>query len=262
MERTPEQIRHHYEIEKRLAAQLMNLPREQRRALSVQLHEELYRLVPDHPLRTRKDNPEYRQRGLERELRFLKPWLKSDTVFLEIGAAGCELSLSVAPLVKQVIAVDIVDHTAEFNPPSNLRHVISDGLSIPAEDITVAYSNQLMEHLHPDDAEEQLDNICDALAPGGAYICITPNRLQGPHDVSRHFDEVATGFHLHEYTVCELANLFSRRFSRVTWGPKSGVEVSVAVGKLYEVLCRILPRPLRMKVPLPLMLVGYKGHKS
>ncbi len=48
------------------------------------------------------------------------------------------------------------------------------------------------------------------------YICITPNRLNGPHDISRYFDPVATGFHLKEYTVTELSDLFkSVGFSKV-----------------------------------------------
>ena len=73
-----------------------------------------------------------------------------------------------------------------------------------------------MEHLHPDDANDQLTNIVNALAPGGRYICITPNRLTGPHDVSKHFDSEATGFHLKEYTNLELKKLFlSVGFSRV-----------------------------------------------
>jgi hypothetical protein len=73
-----------------------------------------------------------------------------------------------------------------------------------------------MEHLHPDDASEQLQNVWKALTPGGIYICVTPNRLNGPHDISKHFDAVATGFHLKEYTTSELSDLFKTvGFSRV-----------------------------------------------
>lgn len=61
-----------------------------------------------------------------------------------------------------------------------------------------------MEHLHPDDAYEQLQEIYNALIPGGIYICITPNRLSGPHDVSQYFDSIATGFHPKEYTTVEM----------------------------------------------------------
>jgi predicted SAM-dependent methyltransferase len=82
--------------------------------------------------------------------------------------------------------------------------------------VDIAYSNQLMEHLHPDDALEQLAGVFDALALGGRYVCVTPNRLTGPHDVSRYFDDTATCFHLREYTVTELSDLFAQvGFSKV-----------------------------------------------
>jgi SAM-dependent methyltransferase len=73
-----------------------------------------------------------------------------------------------------------------------------------------------MEHLHPDDAAEQLRNIASAIAPGGVYICVTPNRLSGPHDISALFDDTPRGFHLREYTTGELRSLFlSSGFRRV-----------------------------------------------
>jgi len=89
----------------------------------------------------------------------------------------------------------------------NLEVVLSDGVSITVK-ATLIFSNQLMEHLHPDDARDQLANVFAALEPGGKYFCITPNRMSGPHDVSRGIDEVARGFHLREYTNRELAGLF------------------------------------------------------
>lgn len=47
-------------------------------------------------------------------------------------------------------------------------------------------------------------------------MCITPNRIAGPHDISKYFDRIATGFHLKEYTVGELAALMREAgFSRV-----------------------------------------------
>jgi len=42
----------------------------------------------------------------------------------------------------------------------------------------------------------------------GIYICVTPNRLSGPHDISKYFDVTATRFHLKEYTNTELSDLF------------------------------------------------------
>jgi hypothetical protein len=65
-----------------------------------------------------------------------------------------------------------------------------------------------MEHLHAEDAIEQLQNIYTALAPGGSHICVTPNKWTGPHDISRYFDDEATGFHMRQYTASELHSLF------------------------------------------------------
>ena len=64
-----------------------------------------------------------------------------------------------------------------------------------------------MEHLHPDDAATQLCNIFRALKPGGRYLCITPNMVSGPPDISQFFYEEATGLHLREYTYAELVRL-------------------------------------------------------
>ena len=55
---------------------------------------------------------------------------------------------------------------------ANLDIVITDGVSLPVEpgSVDVAYSDQLMEHLHPDDAVAQLENVVRAIRPGGVYI--------------------------------------------------------------------------------------------
>jgi SAM-dependent methyltransferase len=126
----------------------------------------------------------------------------------------------VAQQVKKVYAVDVSQEiTKNVDVPPNFELIISNGCDVPVPDssISVAYSNQLMEHLHPEDAYEQLKGLYDCLKPGGLYICITPNRLSGPHDVSKYFDPVATGFHLKEYTNQELYSLFSSvGFSKIT----------------------------------------------
>jgi len=132
---------------------------------------------------------------------------------MEIEAGDCALSFAVAERVRQVYAIDVSDEITRARiTPANFQLVLADGCSIPlpAGSVSLAYSNQLMEHLHPDDAVEQLQNIRLALAPGGLSIRVTLNRLTGPRDVSRSFDRVATGFHLREYAITELVDLFRR----------------------------------------------------
>lgn len=250
--RTMQQLREHYEIEKELAGRLRHASKQERRHLYSALYDELYRRVPSHPQLTRKSSPLETMRAVSLEMKFLRPFVNRDIVFLEIGPGDCALSVEMTKLAKQVYAVDVSDEiTKGLTRPPNFQLILSDGSSVPLplNSIDVAYSNQLMEHLHPDDAYEQLQNIYNALIPGGAYVCITPNRLSGPHDISGYFDRVATGFHLKEYTTRELSALFGRvGFSDVktyVGGKGRYVVVPAALVVLGETVLQGLPGALR-----------------
>ncbi len=217
--RTPEQVKEHYAIERELAERLRSASKEERQHLYTTLYDELFRRVPHHPQLTQKADPQAQAEAVSAQLALLERVLTPETVFLEVGPGDCRLAFEVSKRVRRVYAVDVSEEiTRSANRPDNFELILSDGCSIPvpADSVDVAYSNQLMEHLHPDDALEQVENIRKALKPGGIYICITPNRLSGPHDVSRYFDQIATGFHLKEYTTTELAGIFKAAgFSKV-----------------------------------------------
>ena len=192
-------IKRHYAVERALADRLRKAGRSERLTLYAELYNELFKSVPDHPQVTAHTTPEATASETARQFGILCPFLTKDSIVLEIGAGGCHLSQEVARHVRQVYALDVSDEIATRTIlPANCKLVLSDGLTVPVPEgsVDVAYSNQLMEHLHPDDAVEQLHNVYRALKPGGAYICITPNALCGPHDVSRGFDREPTGFHL------------------------------------------------------------------
>jgi SAM-dependent methyltransferase len=259
--RTPEQIREHYEIEVELANKLRSASKQERSYLYSDLYNELYRRVPLHPQLTRKTSPVETARAVESQMTFLKRFLTEDTIFIEVGPGDCALSYEVSKQVKQVYAVDVSDEiTKALETPANFQLIISDGCNIPLRDesVNVAYSNQLMEHLHSDDALEQLQNIYNALIPGGCYICITPNRLTGPHDVSSNFDVVATGFHLKEYTVLELRQLFTEvgfSKSRVYVGARGiHLRFPVSLFLLYEKFLSMLPISRRKPIANSLAL--------
>lgn len=211
--RTIEQIREHYEVEKELAERLRNARRGERRRLYSKLYDELYERIPHHPQLMRKDNRESRKRAVAAQVKILSRFLTPETTFLELGPGDCMLSFEVAKRVQKVYAIDVSDEiTKSFEQPPNFELILSDGSSIdvPSGSVDVAYSNQLMEHLHPEDAVDQVRGVYNALIPGGIYICITPHRFSGPHDISRYFDDVATGFHLKEYTHRELYDLLKK----------------------------------------------------
>jgi SAM-dependent methyltransferase len=248
----PYSLGEHYRIERELSDRLRGASREERSSLYAAVYDELFRRLPAHPQLRSKHDPVARAADVAVQMVALRRYLNPRSTLLEIGAGDCALSLAAAPHVRQAIALDVsANITRDVAAPANFSLLLSDGrvVPVPAGSIDVAYSNQLMEHLHPEDAREQLRSIVDALAPGGIYLCITPNRLSGPHDVSRAFDDEATGFHLKEYTAGELARLFrAAGFSKV-WALAGArrrlVEIPVAALGALEAVLGVLPRRLR-----------------
>src|SRR6185436_16369658 len=115
--------------------------------------------------------------------------LEPSSVYMEIGAGDCALTLRVAGQVAEAHAIEVSETITRAVPhPDNFELHLTDGTHIPLSDgtVTVAFSDQLIEHLHPDDARAQLREVCRAMAPGGALVCITPNRLYGPRDISEY----------------------------------------------------------------------------
>ncbi len=252
--RTPAQIREHYVVERELADRLRTAPRGERAALYGAVYDELFRRVPHHPqlLAQGARLAERRHQSVEHQWRLVRRFIARDGVFLEVGAGDCALSIRVAGLARTVYAIDVSDElTRRVALPANVELRLTDGAAVPAPSgaVDVAFSHQLMEHLHPEDALEQLREIQRTLRRGGVYLCITPNRLSGPHDVSGHFDEQATGLHLREYSARELGALFFEagfREVRFFAGARGCyVRVPYALVALAEALLEPLPRRLR-----------------
>ncbi len=78
------------------------------------------------------------------------------------------------------------------------------------------------EHFHPEDVASHLSEVARVPEPGGWFGLDTPNRISGPHDISRGFSGEATGLHLKEWTHGELVELLMcRGFDKVVsrWVP-------------------------------------------
>jgi ubiquinone/menaquinone biosynthesis C-methylase UbiE len=213
--RSVAQIEEHYELETTLADRLRRSAQEERKRLYSESYDELFRRIPHHSQLTHAID----HRGLaQKQVRVIRKFLRPEMRFAEIGAGDAWVAKLVARHCAESVALDITDKAFDSaGAPHNFRFVLIDGISLPLADqsIDIVYSNQLMEHLHPDDALAQLAEIARVLKPNGIYFCITPNRLSGPHDISRYFDDEPRGFHLKEYSNRELVRLFARAgFSR------------------------------------------------
>jgi hypothetical protein len=159
--------------------------------------------------------------------------------------------------------------TTETTSPDNFELVVYDGFSLPPElnAVDLVFSDQLVEHLHPDDAVWHFGMILDALAPGGAYVLRTPHRATGPHDISGFFTSgEPEGFHLKEWTFGELRSVLTRAGYRRVCGYWSarGRSVKLPMGFLaaVEALLSALPRPARVRlgrILVPMILVS--AHK-
>lgn len=208
---TTEQIKTHYDIEKELAGRLRNSSKEERRYLYSLLYDELYCRVPYHPQNCLKENLDLHDSDILARINLIDGLLKKESVYLEIGPGDCEFCIAVARRVRWVYAIDVTGKMfKKCSPPENVTLCICQGcdIPVPSESINLAYSHNLIEHLHPDDLLDHLRNVYKALEDDSSYVCITPNRISGPHDISRYFDREATGLHLREYTHAEILKLF------------------------------------------------------
>ncbi|SEG60134.1 class I SAM-dependent methyltransferase [Bosea lathyri] len=268
--RAPDRIYAHYLLERELAARLMAAPASQRGEVYGAVYNELFARLSDHPQNTR--NTEESQ-AITWQLSLLRNLVPAGARFAEIGAGDAKVSLGLCDLCSETVAFDVSDSVLSAGPkPANFRFEKIDGLHLPfpTGSFDFVYSNQLMEHLHPDDAIAQLSEIHRVLRSGGVYLCITPNRHTGPHDVSKYYDATPTGFHLKEYTYADLSRLFrDSGFSRTAAIWKKGRRHIVVPGwagmVLETVFARLFRRgsgPVTQRVVRNIMGVNLIGYKT
>lgn len=204
-------------LEFEYAAKLRVADSETRRGL----YAEAYTAVGKHRV-FKSSAPEDRTAGTSRVLvdqlrSFLKP---SDRV-LEIGAGRGYTGLMLAPHVKSYLMTEVsgpsIAESREVLRTHGIQNAsVLDVSAIDLEERLVgqrfdsAISIEVVEHLHPDDASEHLRQVFSLLEPGGRYIICMPNRLDGPHDITRDeypLEKKALGFHLNESTYREIVNV-------------------------------------------------------
>lgn len=223
--RTPDQVREHYLIERELADRLKCSTRAERRVLYRELYNELFSRVPRHPgLHGREGGHIMRQ--VEDWVRLLRRFAHDDGFCVEIGAGDGAVTRELAKYMEKVYALEV--SAGRFRRAagevSNLEIRIYDGLELPLVpgSVDLVSSDQVIEHLHPDDVAFHFESIQRALKVPGAYVFRTPHRFSGPHDISRGFSPVATGLHLREWTNRELVKIIREAGFRTVCFPRYG----------------------------------------
>ncbi len=254
---TPEQIEFHYRLERELADRIRNAPADERRQVTIAAYDELFRKVTWHDgLRRGEAQKRYLEVGYAPFMRFTG----RDKELLDIGCGRGDQLIALAAQHRRCVGLDVSAEVLmpEAERPANISFVLGDAVDlavIPDASFDVVISNQLLEHLHPDDAPRHLAAVRRVLRPGGRYVFDTPSRLTGPHDVSRHFDAESTCFHLREYDFRSLLPMLraagfrrvrsplfrDRMYRRLPWLPR----FTVLPGACYlpsEALAARIPR--------------------
>lgn len=253
--RSAERITAHYLLERRLADDMRASTKHDRENGAYnRLYDTLLTEVYDHPRWTASHEPagDYS----ERQVRLLRRELRGDDVFLDIGGGDCRIALSIAPHVAKSIVVDVSNQLVPKDiKATNFEFVKNRCADIPLADESVSfiYSNQVLEHIHPDDVEERMREVYRVLKPGGHYLCRTPNRYSGPHDISMYFDDVACGTHMCEYSYKSLYDLMRKTGfvrPRILIAPRAYrmFDLPYALARLAESFFAAVPQSLHTPI--------------
>jgi SAM-dependent methyltransferase len=248
-DRTLEQVERHYLVEKAIAKRLKECSREQRSAMYATMYNELFALVPDHPRLTRRQNKEATLVANKSKWLLIKDHVGESTVFAEFAIGDGRFAFEVCRRASFVYGIDISDQTDAAERPANFQLILYDGYELDLGDaaVDVVFSDQLIEHLHPEDTPLHLLLVRRILKPGGKCIFRTPHRYCGPSDVSRYFSDEAEGFHLKEWTYGEMFQLLDGQGWSATRGywSKRGIRIRMPNACLVlaeRVMKRVPPR--------------------
>ena len=262
--RSMEQLREQFIVERELAERLLRASRAERRTLYSAVYDEFFRRLPHLPQHALKEDSKARQELVTLQATLLEPFLAPETIFVEIGSGDCSLALHLASRVHRVTVVEAsTEITAGLQLPSNLSLKIAQAppYGVAAESVDLAFSCHFIEHLHPEDALEHLEEVHRILRPGGLYVCVTPNRIYGPHDISRYFVDRPQGLHLREYTHGTLARLLRqagfRGPARLAGIARPGERRPLLPATVFERLAWALPARLRRPI-----LAAFSGRRQ
>lgn len=262
---SPLKILGEYRTERALRWRLLNAKAPDRGPLYVAAFEEVLRRSSDDPLSRRLLMQRSRTHAAA-TAKALKRYVGPQTDVIEVGPGDGRLAILLAGFARKVTMVDVRDTLARCaERPENLSLVVTGGggVPLPAGSAALVFTDQLIEHLHPEDAEAIHRDILQVLAPGGVFVCYTPNRLLGPHDLTRYFDgDQPQGLHLREYTLTELADfLKALGFDRVQplvgarsiWLPAPLWALTAVEGALERLSARDRRRLIRAPLVRPLL---------
>jgi SAM-dependent methyltransferase len=209
--RSFEQVKNHYFVEKNIADRLKHANRDERKRIYATMYDELFTKVPDHPRLVIRDDRQLTQGANRAKFAMISSYIDHSTVFAEFAPGDCKFAVEVAKSVRMVYGIDISDQrNPDDHAPENFQLIVYDGYNlcgIKENSVDIVFSNDLIEHLHPEDTNDHFNLAHRLLKDGGKYIFRTPHAFTGPTDISQYFSDEPEGFHLKEWTYTELKQM-------------------------------------------------------
>ena len=148
---------------------------------------------------------------------------------------GCRI---MAANVGAVLGVDInqplIAANQQNNATANISYDAGDcfALSLPDGSVTGATAMEFIEHIPVDQVDNFVKEVRRVVAPGGSFICSTPQNSHG--------DIPVVPWHVKEYSASELRAILERHFSSVKiLSSKSGGRLTESeTGQKMVALCR------------------------
>lgn len=218
---TEEMALHHWDLEKRLTIQLLESTPSNRWEVFERCYSTLYaELDWLNRLSGTIPNPDTKRRIYEDWVSVIGDPPKK---VYEVGSGKGDLITYLAERGFQCKGTEITHERGDkcVSSHANLSWGISDGVHLdkfePRGAYDVVISDQLVEHLHPDDLVDHFRGALNILSPGGRYLLATPHSAYGPSDISRVFNcDRPKGMHLREYTYGQIGrSLKTAGFARV-----------------------------------------------
>jgi SAM-dependent methyltransferase len=204
---TIDMVLQHWKLEKDLTQQLLQTTPQNRKKVFYEAYNTLYNTLP-WLQKTGSINDVLPEQTYNERWAQLLGDVKGKTVY-EIGSGNGNLIRFLANKGALCVATEISESRPDKQPMANLVWHNTDGTNLMEYEQKNHYdlviSDQVIEHLHPDDIYLHFKNVFGILKPGGRYVFYTPHYYIGPGDVSRIFGcIIAEGMHLKEYKYTEI----------------------------------------------------------
>lgn len=145
--------------------------------------------------------------------------LFKDRTVIDIGCGPGASTEHISRYAKTVYGLEYSTSILEeakraYGHIKNVQFLSIDEIKLPFDygSIDLAYSNDVIEHLHPDDAFMHFQEVLRVLKNGGRYYFWTPGKNSGPHDFTKNFylrgvDVSPKASHIREYNFAEMIEI-------------------------------------------------------